>query len=60
MIQNLRKEKQAEFIKMKYDAAIAKYENEGEDSEMAKLIKEFNYSLDGIDDANSGDIQRRY
>ena len=61
MIEEVRAEKQSEFIKMKYDAAIAKFESEGEDSERAKYIQEFQYKLVGLQrEFNEGEIQRRY
>jgi len=46
---------------MKYDAAIAKFESEGEGSERAKYIQEFHYKLVGLQRGfDEGEIQRRY
>ena len=52
---NFRSQKRAEFIKMKYDAAIEKYEKEGND-EIADLIKEFSYELVGLERDDPGEL----
>ena len=44
---------------MKYDAAIEKYEKEGND-EIADLIKEFSYELVGLERDDPGELQRRH
>ena len=50
MIQKVRIAKHAEFIKIKYDAAIAKFESMEDDSHSAQFIKEFHYNLVGFED----------